>query len=85
MFEINYSRLIQYEILEKLVTYIDGSRAVCRIGFNVRKKCNVYSPRHFWSCYKVIFGHLYSVMLTILLSGLSGRKLQNNFDEIEAG
>ena len=25
MFEINYSQLIQYEILEKLVTYIDAN------------------------------------------------------------
>ena len=30
------------------------------------KKINVYSSRHFWSCNKVISGHLYSDMLTIL-------------------
>ena len=30
------------------------------------KKSNVYSPRHFWSSYKVVFGHLYSVKLTVL-------------------
>ena len=36
MFEINYSQLIQYEILDKLVTYIDGSRAVYRVGLNSR-------------------------------------------------
>ena len=28
MFEINFSQLIQYEILEKLVTYMDGSLSV---------------------------------------------------------
>ena len=30
------------------------------------KKNNVYSPHHFWSSYKVVFGHLYSVKLTVL-------------------
>ena len=33
--------------------------------YNV-KKSNVYIPRHFRPSYKVIFGHLYSVKLTIL-------------------
>ena len=35
-----------------------------------KKKCNVNTPRHFWSCYKVIFGHLYLVMLAILFISL---------------
>ena len=30
------------------------------------RRHNVYSPRHFRSSYKVDFGHLYSVILTIL-------------------
>ena len=30
------------------------------------KKNNVCSSRHFWSCYKVVFGHLYSFKLTVL-------------------
>ena len=33
------------------------------------KKSNIYSPRHFRSSYKVIFGHLYSVKLTDLETG----------------
>ena len=32
MFEINYSQLIQYEILEKLVTFIVGSRGASQLG-----------------------------------------------------
>ena len=32
MFEINYSQLIQYEILEKLVTYIVGSQGASQLG-----------------------------------------------------
>ena len=40
MFEINYSQLIQYEILEKLVTYIDGCRAVVRINYSLVTRVN---------------------------------------------
>ena len=29
MFEINYSRLVQYEILEKLVTFIPKEPLIC--------------------------------------------------------
>ena len=34
MFEINYSQLIQYKILEKLVTYIEGE-TVMKSAFNL--------------------------------------------------
>ena len=37
------------------------------VKFKVKKKRNVYSPWHFQSSYKVIFGHLYSVKLIILI------------------
>ena len=55
-----------------------------QLSFSVKfkvKKSDIYSPWHFWSSYKVIFGHLYSVKLTILPRGTSPGKVENsNFE-----
>ena len=55
MFEINYSQLIQYEILEKLVTYI---------GYFILGPTNIierqYCPK---SCYHHQIDHLYPKMM----------------------
>ena len=55
MFEINYSRLIQYEILEKLVTYMrSDKRLFGRYSFGARtktpSKLKCYNKKNIKSC-----------------------------------
>ena len=42
------------------------SKLIITFTVHSLKKSNVYSPRHFRSSYKVVFGHLYLVKLTVL-------------------